>query len=232
MRLHRESDVLDLWERSVGLDRWRRDDALLGGHATAPRRLGARNLALLAVRNAHFHAALPLRSACPGCGAEVEFTVDAQALSESLAAAPARDRAEFEWRGAAVAARPPTVDDLRAAAMEGTPNSVARAVLSRCVDGIDAAVCDEVGLTELGDCLEALDPAAAVEFDLSCPDCAHAWSAPLDIAEALWGEVRGAAERLLLEVDTLARAYGWTEAEVLALSSTRRAAYLQMAEAE
>ena len=29
MRLHRESDVLDLWERSVGLDRWRRDDALL-----------------------------------------------------------------------------------------------------------------------------------------------------------------------------------------------------------
>lgn len=232
MRLHRESDLLDLWERGVGLDRWRRDDSLLGGHSTAPRRLGARNLALLAVRNAHFHAALPLRSACPGCGAEVEFTVDARALSESLAAAPAGDRAEFEWRGAAVTARPPTVDDLCIAALEGTPGSVARAVLARCVDGIDAAVCDEAGLAELGNHLEALDPAATVEFDLSCPDCAHAWSAPLDIAESLWGEIRGSAERLLLQVDSLARAYGWTEAEVLALSPTRRAAYLQMAEAE
>jgi hypothetical protein len=232
MRLHRETDVLDLWERGVGLDRWRRDDALLGAHPTAPRRLGARNLALLAVRNAHFHAALPLRSACSGCGAEVEFTVDAHALAESLAATPARDRAEFEWRGATVAARPATVDDLRDAATKGASDSVARAVLARCIDGIDAAVCDEAALTELGDRLEALDPAATVEFDLSCPDCAHVWSAPLDIAESLWGEIRGSAERLLLEVDALARAYGWTEADVLALSPTRRAAYLQMAEAE
>ena len=36
------------------------------------------------------------------------------------------------------------------------------------------------------------------------------------------------AERTLADVDTLARAYGWTEAEVMELSPTRRAAYLQL----
>jgi hypothetical protein len=32
-------------------------------------------------------------------------------------------------------------------------------------------------------------------------------------------------------VDALARAYGWTETEVLALGDRRRAAYLELAEA-
>jgi hypothetical protein len=54
------------------------------------------------------------------------------------------------------------------------------------------------------------------------------WQAPLDVGEALWQKVRTAAEHLLLDIDTLARAYGWTEREVLRLSPLRRAAYLQM----
>jgi hypothetical protein len=37
------------------------------------------------------------------------------------------------------------------------------------------------------------------------------------------------ARALLAEVHSLARAYGWTEPEILALSPQRRAAYLEMA---
>jgi hypothetical protein len=44
----------------------------------------------------------------------------------------------------------------------------------------------------------------------------------------LWQKVQLAAERLLLDIDTLARAYGWTESDVLRLSPVRRAAYVQM----
>jgi hypothetical protein len=44
----------------------------------------------------------------------------------------------------------------------------------------------------------------------------------------LWMRLQLAAERLLLDVDALARAYGWSEAQVLALPPLRRAAYLQM----
>jgi hypothetical protein len=77
--------------------------------------------------------------------------------------------------------------------------------------------------------LERCDPGAVLAFALDCPDCGHAWQAVIDIAPALWAEVQAAAERSLLEVDALAREYGWSEAEVLALPHARRAAYLQLA---
>lgn len=79
--------------------------------------------------------------------------------------------------------------------------------------------------------LEALDPAASVSFALACPACGQAWDAPLDPGAALWRKVQAAAERLLQEIDLLARAYGWREADVLALSPLRRAAYLQLVQA-
>ena len=79
--------------------------------------------------------------------------------------------------------------------------------------------------------MQALDPGAELSFALACPHCATPWTAALDLGELLWRKLRDAAERLLLDVDALARAYGWSEPEVLALSPLRRAAYLQMASA-
>ena len=77
----RDAEILDLWERGVGLDRWRRDDALLAVDAPPPRRLGARNAALLAVRNAHFDGAWPLQSSCPALWRRAaSSTVDSAAL--------------------------------------------------------------------------------------------------------------------------------------------------------
>ena len=43
--------------------------------------------------------------------------------------------------------------------------------------------------------------------------------------------MEGRAKRLLMDVHLLARAYGWSEAEVLALSPARRRFYLEMVEA-
>ena len=54
------------------------------------------------------------------------------------------------------------------------------------------------------------------------------WAAPLDTGQLVWQQVRTAAERLLLDIDALARAYGWTEREMLSLPPARRAAYLQI----
>ena len=76
--------------------------------------------------------------------------------------------------------------------------------------------------------MEALDPGASVGFTLECPGCAARWQAPLDIGLALWRKLQQQAEWLLIDVDTLARAYGWAQHEVLALSPLRRAAYLQL----
>jgi hypothetical protein len=73
------------------------------------------------------------------------------------------------------------------------------------------------------------DPLAEVLLGVSCPACGAAFVADVDVGAFVWAELQAAARRLLREVDILARAYGWTEAEVLALDDRRRAAYLELA---
>lgn len=225
----REKRILSLWERAVGRSRWHRDDALLED-AGAPAALGDRNRALLAVRNALFGRDWPLRSECPGCGAECEFAVDGVALAEGLDSQPRADaRARFDWHGRPIVLRAPTADDLRVIADHDDVAGAARALLSRCLPaGLDPAQLGEDDIVALEGWIEKLDPAAAVTFALTCPACGDEWRAPFDVAEALWTELQRAAELSLTDVDALARAYGWTEDEVMELSPVRRAAYLQL----
>jgi hypothetical protein len=72
------------------------------------------------------------------------------------------------------------------------------------------------------------DPQAELLLDLTCPACAHRWEAPFDIVPFFWTEIATEAKRLLREVHTLARSYGWREADVLAMSATRRRSYLEV----
>ena len=50
----------------------------------------------------------------------------------------------------------------------------------------------------------------------------------LEIAGFFWAELSTQARRLLGEVHTIASAYGWREAEILALSARRRHYYLEL----
>jgi len=75
--------------------------------------------------------------------------------------------------------------------------------------------------------LEA-DPAAEITLRLTCPACGHQWDLLFDIAEFFWTEISAQAQRLLREIDALARAYGWTEREILSLPAQRRQTYLEL----
>jgi hypothetical protein len=77
--------------------------------------------------------------------------------------------------------------------------------------------------------MAAADPQADVELALSCPACAHGWQVVFDIADFFWQEIHAWAKVMLRSVHTLARAYGWREADVLALTPTRRQFYLELA---
>jgi hypothetical protein len=68
-----------------------------------------------------------------------------------------------------------------------------------------------------------------VAVDLTCPSCQEPWEVTLDIVTYLWDEIAAEARRLIYEVDVLARAYGWREADVLAMTPQRRQAYLELA---
>ena len=79
--------------------------------------------------------------------------------------------------------------------------------------------------------LAEADPGAELLLELQCPACERGWWELLDVATFLWAEVEVQARRLLREVHVLARAYGWREADVLALSPRRRRLYLEMVSA-
>jgi hypothetical protein len=227
----RDARVLQLWERAVGLDRWQRDDALLEDAPASPRGLGARNGALLTLRGGLFGRAWTLKSACPACATECEFEIDCQELAANLQGEPAEDGATCDWSGRSLGLRAPTVDDLEAIGRQADRSSAVRALLTRCVVGdFDPADADDSAIEALGRHIEQLDPGAVVAFQLGCPACRHEWSSVLDPGEAVWAELQRAAERTLVEIGALARAYGWTETEVMRLSPLRRAAYLQLVE--
>jgi hypothetical protein len=226
-----EQGLLALWQLGVGADRCRRDELLYSDEPA----LGARARHALALRAAWFGPRLELLADCPHCAATVEFTLDADVLADELQrdAAPADGgdgwHAAFDLPGV-TRLRAPRWRDLcdASARVRADGDDFALVLLARCSDADVAALAPEVR-DALAARVAALDPGARVSVALSCPDCGRGWDAPLDAAELLWRELRRRAEALLADVAALADAWGWRDADVLALHPVRRAAYLQLA---
>lgn len=245
MRARNDTEaLLGLWEAALGQPPEARAQALLGPAPAdgepAPS-LGARNARLIGLHTRLFGREIELLSHCPACQAVVQFSADCEALAAQMrpgpaAAAPHR----LQAHGHAVEFRLPDSADLaQACAMARDEHGFLQRLLGCCVlacthEGrrVPVEQLPEPVLDALSERMEALDPGASVSFALACPQCAACWQAPLDVGEMLWRKVRAAAERVLLDIDALARAYGWTEREVLRLSPLRRAAYLQMVAAQ
>jgi hypothetical protein len=229
-------ELLELWERAVAAGPADRPDVLLAALGAPPSSLGARNAALLQLRARLFGPAQPLSSRCPRCGTTTEFAIDCSVLAQALLPAPDADAPHrLDALGHHIEFRLPTATDVRAAAAEPDGDFV-QALLARCIERCerdDGGACDVADIPDavaelLSERMESLEPGATVGFDLTCPECASPWTAAMDCGGILWSELQARAERLLLDVDALARAYGWSEPQVLALSATRRAAYLQL----
>jgi hypothetical protein len=74
-----------------------------------------------------------------------------------------------------------------------------------------------------------VDPQADLQVELSCPACGEEWQAQFDIESLVLCEICSGAQNILSEVHRLARAYGWSETEILNLSPWRRQFYLGLA---
>jgi hypothetical protein len=224
-----EEKVLELWEKTLGLSGWKRDDALLMDRGTGGT-LGERNKALIALRGMLFDHAWPLKSTCPACATDCEFQVACIDLIRELSQTDRPDGQPLTWGGQRIAARAPTIEDVRAISRHTDAASAQRALVQRCLpDCLLPEEMTEDDFELLSDHIEKLDPAAIVRFAIACPNCAHEWQAPLDAGESLAMEVQRAAEQTLVEIASLARAFGWSEREVLDLPRVRRTAYLQLA---
>ncbi len=234
------AELLSAWERGQGQPPVRQALALLTAAQPdaslddlARLSIGRRDAALLALRSQVFGSRLTSVVACPTCSEQLELTFDAAEIGGESLALSAESLAltvgEYSVRF-----RLPNSLDV-AAAQGSDAGAVRAALLDRCI--LEARCGDEpVAAGELpaevisavaGQMAEA-DPMADIQISLTCPACRHAWQATLDIVSYFWAELQAWAYRLLAEVHTLAFAYGWGEADILALSPWRRQFYLGM----
>lgn len=233
--------LLDLWQAAEPRPRVERSlvlAAAVGGGAGAEELarlpLGRRDERLVTLHAELGGTAFDATARCPACGEVAEFAVEGEALL-ARAATPA-PAAPVATGGFFVSWRSPDSEDVAAAAEAGDAAAAERVLLRRCVlsatgpEGeVDATVLPAEVRADVERAMAEADPLAEVLVDVSCPACGHSFAADLDVAGFVWSELRAHARRLLREVDALARAYGWTEAEVLALDERRRAAYLELA---
>jgi hypothetical protein len=235
-------ELLDAWERGLSLPPWRRAAALLAAADPEPTGLeiealsiGRSDARLLALRESVFGRVMPCLVTCPSCAERLELSLDTADLRVSGTDQPLDGPLMLEVAGYEVEVRAPTLRDL--AVVEGSTDTAdARMrLLDRCIvsarhegRGLPTSALPDSVTAAAAERIARADPQADCRLELTCPACSHRWTAPFDIVSYLWAEVHAWAQRVFRDVHRLASTYGWSEAEVLALSPTRRQIYLEM----
>jgi hypothetical protein len=204
--------------------------------------IGQRDARLLALREWAFGPELVSLATCPGCGERLElsFSVsDVQPLSPCQREDEAEDGSlmlsagEYEVRF-----RLPNSMDLAALGEQQDVTAGRQMLLGRCLSEVEHNG-EQIPAEDLpGDIVDAVvdrmaqaDPQSDVQLALSCPVCGQEWQATFDIVSFFWTEIAAWARRMLHQVHMLASAYGWREADILAMNPGRRQSYLEMVDA-
>lgn len=168
---------------------------------------------------------------CPACGEPLEFDLSARDVAEALQDAPPETVRHDGW---AIAIRPLDSRDLAAAARSDDLGGAADILLRRAIAGVsgpqgeaafDALPAPVARIVEAH--IGEREGASEIALDLNCAGCGKGWTTAFDIGAYLWAEIETARRRLIAEVATLAARFGWSEADLLAMSPARRRAYLQ-----
>jgi hypothetical protein len=226
-----DSTLLDASERASGVARPWRELIVLAAACDTPVAdlarlpIGQRDRLLLELRARIFGDRLDCETLCPSCGAHLELALSAAELCAPTAPASATDF-EILVEGHQLTLRLPDSSDIAASAT--APDRASAVLLERCIARPHADAASPLGpgaRDAIAARLAALDPMADVQLDLRCPACDHTWDAAFDPAGFLLREIDAYAAGLLDDVHLLGRAYGWAEADILAMSPLRRRQY-------
>ena len=231
--------LLSLWETGANLTPLRRCLLLLGSawpeksyEEWAQTGIGQRDEALLMLRESLFGVHLEANAQCPVCHESLELAFETAQIRVKSETASQEGRVEAD--GYVVIFRPPTSADL-IVATESETSLPEALLLQRCIlsaqhsdQAIDAQQLPPELIERIQNDMARLDPQAETLIALSCPQCQHDWQLNFDIAAYLWDEIGDWAQRILREVHTLARAYGWSERDILGMNAQRRRSYLEL----
>ena len=240
MRTLSGQSMLQIWEEGQDRPPWARALLLLeaaepGADRAALARLpvGERDTRLLELRATVFGEVLSSLVDCPACGERLELTFSVGDVR--LPAPEAGPPFVFEADDLRVVFRLPDSSDLEALPPgPGAAEALLEACVSEVTRGGAAAPLSDLGAGERAALVARMgevDPRADPRAGMECPGCGHAWSARFDIVSFFWEELGAWVRRVLAEVHVLARAYGWREVDVLALSPWRRRQYLGLVRA-
>ncbi|WP_372740946.1 hypothetical protein [Neptunomonas sp.] len=251
MKVLNADELLTVWEQGLNQSLLRRALILLAAafpeispDNLAQMSIGQRDGLLMQLRQCLFGQELLNTAVCPECNERIEWQNN---LSDFLLTSdqipPPQDTFELDAGGYQLRFRLPNSLDIAAVINshqiqggqlhQSQSASQKQQLLSRCLlqieqqgSGCDFEELPDSVLQALTNQLEALDPQADIRLNLTCPECAHAWTVLFDIASFLWTEVNEWSERMLQTVYQLAAGYGWSEQEILRLSPVRRQLYL------
>jgi len=188
--------------------------------------VGERDARLLDLHDAWFGGAFETAIDCAGCGMHLESSFAARDIRVPSSA---RRGGTLRHEGREIQYRLPDSEDLLAAAAIAEAPKAEQAVLKRCLGWTGGEDLVPAALAERLDAeMALLDPGADIELRLRCPQCGTEQAALFDIVTHLAGEIDDWAQGVLADVHLLARAYGWSEGEILGLSPARRRSYTQM----
>ncbi len=235
------AELLNVWERAQSLPPTEgalllmaSADAGTSREKVAQLSIGRRDAELLRLREKLFGSRMAGRTDCPACGQPMEMNFSVAEIQ----APPSPESAEHfsaDFGDYEIGFRLPNSSDLATLVPGEDVATQKRGLAQRCVvnatragQPLAADQLPENVVSSLSERMSELDPQADVQLALTCPQCSHQWQAPLDIVSFVWSEIHAWAMRLLRDVHVLASSYGWSEAEILALSPWRRQAYLEL----
>lgn len=236
--------LLNVWENGLMQDPIERALSLLNlaypeqpAEALAELSIGERDVRLLRVREVLFGSRMTSTTQCPLCSEQLEWESevsdlcvnDGKPLTTELCVETETYRLKFRL--------PNSLDLASFPRNRNATNDARKQLLERCL--LEASAPDgeslrieqlpETALQAMAQEMERADPQSNLQISLTCPACGHCWEGLFDIVSFLWAETNHWAECTLKAVHLLARAYGWHEADILAMSPTRRQFYLEMA---
>ena len=244
----RASQLLNIWERAALLPPVERPLTLLEATRPEARRddlaalsIGERDARLLNLREEIFGSIFEIFASCPRCSERFEFSVEAvdlrQALRRSKEAGLREGPLEFVAADFRLRFRLPNSLDLSAAAGAAQVAEARKILIERCLLEVrrngqthEPSEAPEEVLEQFASEISRRDPGAEILMNVHCPACGHEWTIIFDVASFFWEELSALAKRLVREVAILARNFGWSEAEILAMTPTRREIYLELAQ--
>jgi hypothetical protein len=170
---------------------------------------------------------------CPACSAQFEFKINIKDLLREYNS-PVSEEQSVKLNRFNISFRLPNSLDIAACINAGS-DEVARGLLQRCILKVTrnkkpVALNDipETIVSDLEALMEKADPLADIQIALRCSECNQHWKMQLDALGFLWDELGTQVKQLLYQVHILSRAYGWREADILAMNNWRRHFYLEM----